>query len=92
MVEKADDILCTLGLSGADQKKYIVVRNALKNILYYICKHNVTYEQARFNKRCKEPGETAAVYKLAEHSQYGTLQEEMIWDRLVVASSSSHTA
>jgi hypothetical protein len=87
MGEKADDILCTLGLNGADQKKYIVVRNAFEK--YLICKHNVIYQRAQFNKRCQEPGETdeyfiSAVYKLAEHCQYGTLHEEMIRDRLVV--------
>ena len=41
------------------------------------------------NKRVQEPGESAesfisAVYKLSENCQYGTLQEEMIRDRLVV--------
>lgn len=29
----------------------------------------------------------AAVYKLAEHCQYGAMQEELIRDRLVVGSS-----
>jgi len=87
MGDKADDILGTLGLSDADSKKYKAVKEAFDK--YFICKYNVIYESARFNKRSQEPGESAeafmsAVYKLAEHCQYGPLQEEMIRDRLVV--------
>ena len=87
MGDKADDILSTLGLNEEDKKKYRAVRDAFEK--FFICKHNVIYERARFNKRCQEPGESAesfisAVYKLAEHCQYGVLQEEMIRDRLVV--------
>lgn len=87
MGDKADDILATLGLSNADKKKYVAVKEAFNK--YFICKYNVIYERARFNKRSQEPGESAeafisAVYKLAEHCQYGPLQDEMIRDRLVV--------
>lgn len=87
MGDKADDILATLGLSADDIKKYKAVKEAFDK--YFICKYNVIYERARFNKRCQEPGESAeafisAVYKLAEHCQYGLLQDEMIRDRLVV--------
>ena len=85
--DKADNILNTLGLTEADRKKYKTVRDAFDK--YFICKYNVLYEQARFNKRCQEPGESAetfisAVYKLAENCQCGGLQEETIRDRLVV--------
>ncbi|XP_029701916.1 uncharacterized protein K02A2.6-like [Takifugu rubripes] len=87
MGDKADDILCTLGLSEEDKKKYKPVKEAFDK--YFICKHNVIYERCRFNKRSQEPGESAesfisAVYKLAEHCNYGAMQEEMIRDRLVV--------
>lgn len=84
MRDKADDILGTLGLSAADLK---AVKEAFDK--HFICKYNVIYERARFNKRSQEPGESAeafisAVYKLEEHCQYGPLQNEMIRDRLVV--------
>ena len=87
MGDKADDILGTLGLSAADLKKYRPVKEAFDK--YFVCKHNVIYERARFNRRIQEPGESAeafitAVYKLAEHCQYGSLLDEMIRDRLVV--------
>lgn len=87
MGDQADDILCTLGLSAADLKKYKPVKEAFDK--YFICKRNVIYERARFNERNQELGESAeafitAVYKLAEHCQYGLLQDEMIRDRLVV--------
>ena len=68
MGDKADDILGTLGLSDADSKKYKAVKEAFDK--YFICKYNVIYERARFNKRSQEPSESAeafisAVYKLA---------------------------
>lgn len=87
MGDRADDVLNTLALSEADKKEYDKVRDAFEK--HFICKHNVIYERAKFNKRCQEPGESAeafitAVHKLAEHCQYGILKEEMIRDRLVV--------
>ncbi|TWW65957.1 hypothetical protein D4764_21G0008570 [Takifugu flavidus] len=87
MGDKDDDILCTLGLSDEDKKKYKPVKEAFDK--YFICKHNVIYERCRFNKRSQEPGESAesfisAVYKLAEHCNYGAMQKEIIRDRLVV--------
>lgn len=44
--------------------------------------YNIIYEQAKFNKRCQEIGESAenfitAVHKLAEQCQYGVLHDEM---------------
>ncbi|KAL7389676.1 hypothetical protein ABVT39_008128 [Epinephelus coioides] len=85
MGDKADDILSTLGLSTEDLKKYKAVKEAFDK--YFICKYSVIYERAHFNKGSQEPGESAetfitAVYKLAEHCQYGPLQDEMIRDRL----------
>ena len=87
MGHMADDVLNTLALLEEDKKKYDTVRQAFDK--HFICKHNVIYERAKFNKRCQEPGETVeafitAVHKLAEHCQYGILRDEMIRDRLVV--------
>ena len=87
MGHMADDVLNTLALLEEDKKKYDKVRQAFDK--HFICKHNVIYERAKFNKRCQEPGETVeafitAVHKLAEHCQYGILRDEMIRDRLVV--------
>ena len=87
MGEKSDDVLYTLTLSDAQRKKYEDVCKALSE--YFIGKHNVIYERAKFNTRYQQPGETAEsfitdVHKLAEHCQYGVLREEMIRDRIVV--------
>ena len=70
MGHMADDVLNTLALLEEDKKKYDKVRQAFDK--HFICKHNVIYERAKFNKRCQEPGETVeafitAVHKLAEH-------------------------
>ncbi len=70
MGDKADDIMCTLALSEADRKEYDKVKEAFEK--HFVCKHNVIYERAKFNKRCQEPGESAemfvtAVHKLAEN-------------------------
>ena len=87
MGEKSDDVLYTLTLSDAQRKKYEDVCKALSE--YFIGKHNVIYERAKFNTRYQQPGETAEsfiidVHKLADHCQYGVLREEMIRDRIVV--------
>lgn len=52
MGDKADDILGVLALNKADQKKYSAVQDAFEK--YFVCKHNVMYERAQFNKRCKQ--------------------------------------
>lgn len=47
------------------------------------------FEEAQFNCRCQNDGESVetfitAVHKLAEHLHFGTLKEELIWDHIVV--------
>ena len=74
MGDKAD-VLGMLGLSDEDQKKYSKVKEAFDK--HFICKYNVIYERARFNKRVQEPGESAesfisAVYKLSENCHWFT--------------------
>lgn len=62
MGDKADDILGTLNLSDA-LLKYKPVKEAFDK--YFICKYNVIYERARFNKRSQEPGESAEAFNSA---------------------------
>ena len=52
-------------------------------------RHKVIFERAWFNRRNQQPGESAeqytmALYSLAANCEYGTLESEMIRDRLVV--------
>ena len=47
------------------------------------------FEQARFNRRVQQEGESgeqyiAALYNLAESCEYGTMKSELIRDHLVV--------
>lgn len=47
------------------------------------------YERARFNTRVQEEGESAedfatALHALSQHCEYGSLQEQLVRDRLVV--------
>lgn len=70
MGDKADDILCTLGLSDEDKKIYKPVKEAFDK--YLICKHNVIYERCRFNKRSLEPGESAGLFISAVYNWQNT--------------------
>lgn len=56
---------------------------------HFVKRRNVIFKRAKFNNRKQEPGEPVdvfitALYALAEHSNYGTLHDEMIRDRIVV--------
>ena len=56
---------------------------------YFRVKRNVIYERARFNSRNQLEGEPVEQYVLSLHSlarncEYGTLQEELIRDRIVI--------
>ena len=87
MGDKAEDILKSLQLPQADGKKYEKVYDGYKN--YFVKKHNVIYERAKFNMRMQEKDEKVddfitSLWTLSEHCKYGTLQEEMIRDRIVV--------
>ena len=87
MGEEADDIVQSLGISGADQKKYDVVKKRLED--FFIIKRNVIFERAKFNLRNQQQNESAEVFitdlfNLAEHCNFGVLREELIRDRIVV--------
>ena len=87
MGDRAEDILSSLTLLDEDKKKYDVVLEQFEK--HFVKKRNVIYERATFNQRHQEEGETIesfiiSLYSLAEHCQFGTLQEELIRDRIVV--------
>lgn len=87
MGDEADDVLRSLQLSDADQRKYDKVKDGFHS--FFVVKKNIAYERARFNMRKQGPNETVdvfvtALYALAEHCSYGTLQGELIRDRIVV--------
>ena len=56
---------------------------------YLAVRHNIIYEQVRFNRRIQEPGKTAeafivAVYSLAAKCNFMGMKNDLIRDRLVV--------
>ena len=87
MGDRAEDILTSMSLSQEDAADYDIVIQRFDQ--HFIKKRNVIYERARFNQRRQDEGETVdtfitALYKIAEHCQYGQLHDDMIRDRIVV--------
>ena len=84
MGDQADDIL-TFSLSEDDRKTYKTVKDKFEN--HFVKKHNVVFEQAKFNQG-KQEGESVdtfitTLYGIAEHCEYGALHD-MIRDQIVV--------
>ena len=87
MGDKADDILCSFGLSEDKKKVYNTVREKIDS--YFEPRHNVIFERAKFNQRKQQQGESVEtfvtdLYCLADRCDYGELRNEMIRDRIVV--------
>ncbi len=88
MGDKADDVFRTLKFGAADDHKKIKkVLEAFEK--HFIVRRNVIYERALFNTRIQEESESVdefitSLYRLAEHCDYKTLNDEMIRDRIVV--------
>ncbi|XP_020610156.1 uncharacterized protein LOC110048720 [Orbicella faveolata] len=87
MGDQADDILNSFQLSATQLKQYHTVKTKFDE--HFVVRRNVIFEQAKFNQRRQEEGETVdtfitALHTLAEHCNFGTLTEEIIRDRIVV--------
>ena len=87
MGDEGDDILSPFGLGEDDKKKYDTVKEKFQG--YFIKKHNVIFERAKFNMRSQLEGESVdsfvtALHGLAEHCNFRDLKEELIRDRMVV--------
>ena len=85
--EEVDSVLTSVNATENDRKDYTRVL-VLFDDYFKVCR-NVIFEHARFNHRTQLPGESAeefimALYTLAATCNYGNLEKEMIWDRLVV--------
>lgn len=86
MGEKAEEIFAALSLSATDVKVYSKVINAFES--YFIVKKNIIYERAMFNRRTQKEGESVAdfitaLHTLVETCEYGSLQDELLRDRIV---------
>ena len=87
MGDQADDILNSFKLSASALKRYDAVKTKFDN--HFVVRRNVIFERAKFNRRSQEEGETVdnfitALHALAEYCEFGTLQDELIGDRIVV--------
>ena len=87
MGDKADDILASFGLNDDDKKKYSTVTEKFEN--YFVKKHNIIFERAKFNSRRQHKGESVDnfitdLHCLAKTCSYGELHSEMICDCIVV--------
>lgn len=87
MGDQADDILNSFKLSVTQLKQYHTVKTKFDE--HFVVWRNIIFEQAKFNQRRQEEGETVdtfitALHSLTEHCNFGTLTDEMIRDRIVV--------
>ena len=79
MGEVAQDILASFELSKADIGNYDTVKRSFEDHL--LKRHNPVFEQACFNKRMKQQGETVnhwfamSLHPVAGHCDYGPLRE-----------------
>ena len=87
MGEEAEAVLAATHATVDDRKTYADVKR--KFDAFFKVRRNIIFERARFNRRNQQPGESAeqyimVLYGLAASCEYGTLESEMIRDRLVV--------
>ena len=87
MGAEEDDVLQLFKLSEENQKKYGIVKKKFED--YLLKQRNTIYQRAKFNSKKQEDGESVdrfitALYILAENSDFGSLYDEMIRDRIVV--------
>ena len=74
-------------MTADERKKYDTVKSKLEG--HFIIKRNVIFERAKFNLRFQKENESVDnfitdLFTLAQHCNYGTLQDEMVRDRIVV--------
>ena len=86
--EEAESVLVSMSATKEDRKDHDSIIAKLD--AFFNVRRNVIFERAQFNRRNQQPGESAeeyiiALYSLAANCKYGTLESEMIRDRLVVS-------
>ena len=92
MGAKAEDIFQSFGLSADKSKSYSTVKAKFES--HFIKRRNTIFEQAKFNRRVQQEGDSVDdfiidLYSLAEHCQYGNLNDKMVRDRIVVGIKDS---
>ena len=87
MGEEADDIVVSFGLTTEEAEQYNVVKGKFE--AHFVVKRNIIFERAKFNLRSQQAGESVDNFItdlccLAEYSEFGTLRDNLIQDRIVV--------
>ena len=87
MGHQAEDILTSLKLTQDELKKYDTIKAKLDS--YFVIRRNVIFERSEFNKRVQLENETVDsfvtdLHCMAEHCQFGDINDELIRDRLVI--------
>lgn len=87
MGDEPEDIVTSLNITEEEASVYNTVKEKLEG--HFVVRRNVIFEQAKFNQRHQEQGETVdsfitALHCLSEHCGYGQLHDKMVHDRLVV--------
>ena len=87
MGDQAEDILTSFKLTSDELKSYDKVMKKFDD--HFIVRRNIIFERAKFNQRRQTEGETVDsfitdLHALVEHCDYGTLQDDLIRDRIVV--------
>ena len=85
----AEDLTKSLNLSTAHLKSYKAVTE--KITMFYEPRNNILFSRAQFNTRTQKPGESteafvAACSALVTKCNYGSLQDELLRDRLIVGT------
>ena len=87
MGHQAEDILTSLKFTQNELKKYDVVKAKLDS--YFVIRRNAICDRSKFNKRVQLENETVDsfvtdLHCIAEHCQFGDINDELIPDRLGV--------
>ena len=95
MGHQAEDILTSLKLTQDGLKKFDTVKAKLDS--YFVIRRNVIFERSKFNKRVQLENETVDSFVtdlrcMAEHCQFGDINDELIRDRVVVGLKGTRLA
>ena len=76
-------------LNIPNDASYDNLKQSLDRYNYFGVRRNLIIEQAKFNRRVQQQGESVDVfiqdlYRLVEHCEYGELREQLLRDRIVV--------
>ena len=85
--DEADAVLTSTNIKDDNQKKYDAVIGKFDS--FFKVRKNVIFERTKFNRREQLDGESVeryitVLYGLVETCEFGALQDELLWDRIVV--------